>query len=350
VNETVSETEFEEAIERVERKLGLEGQPRAIVFHEKKGRRHAHAVWSRIDADSMKAINLPFFKMRLNELSKELFLENGWSLPDGYRTNGWKNPLSFTLEDWQQAERVGLDPREIKQLFRQAWEHSDDRASFAAALREHGYHLAQGDRRGFVAVDLQGEVYSIARQTGVRTKDVEARLGNPKNLPSVDETRHDINSRLKGMVRSQLEALRTEHMEELRPLEEERIRLLEAQRGERKQLQVLQDRRRRLETLDRQARFRKGVGGILDRLNGRAAQTRRQNEHEAFLAYRRDVEQRERLFQQQMQERQENAERIMQTRRHQRRVLMSYTRSVLAFARARETRDLARNQGHELTL
>lgn len=32
---------FEAAIKLSNRKLGLDGQPRAIVFHEKEGRRHA---------------------------------------------------------------------------------------------------------------------------------------------------------------------------------------------------------------------------------------------------------------------------------------------------------------------
>ena len=41
--------EFEAAFADVERKLGLGDQPRAVVFHEKQGRRHAHVVWSRID-------------------------------------------------------------------------------------------------------------------------------------------------------------------------------------------------------------------------------------------------------------------------------------------------------------
>lgn len=41
---------FERAIDDLEAKLGLTGQPRAIVFHEKNGRRHAHCVWSRLDA------------------------------------------------------------------------------------------------------------------------------------------------------------------------------------------------------------------------------------------------------------------------------------------------------------
>ena len=42
-------------------------------MHEKEGRRHAHVVWSRIDADEMKAINLPHFKVKLRDLSRDLY-------------------------------------------------------------------------------------------------------------------------------------------------------------------------------------------------------------------------------------------------------------------------------------
>lgn len=55
------------AADRAEKALGLEGQPRALVIHEKEGRRHAHVVWSRIDAEAMKAVNLPYYKNRLKE-------------------------------------------------------------------------------------------------------------------------------------------------------------------------------------------------------------------------------------------------------------------------------------------
>src|SRR5690242_18428137 len=75
------------AADRAEDVLGLKDQPRAIVVHEKEGRRHIHVVWSRIDAAEMKAINLPYFKTRLRDLSKELYLENQWELPDGHKTN-----------------------------------------------------------------------------------------------------------------------------------------------------------------------------------------------------------------------------------------------------------------------
>jgi hypothetical protein len=66
--------DFEAALEKVEKKLALEGQPRVIVFHEKEGRRHAHCVWSRIDAGEMKAINMSFDRDKLNGISKSLSL------------------------------------------------------------------------------------------------------------------------------------------------------------------------------------------------------------------------------------------------------------------------------------
>ena len=103
--ENVPVSVFEDAIDRIESKTGLKGQPRAIVFHEKDGRRYAHAVWSRIDPENMKAINLPYFKNRLHELSKSLFLEHGWKLPRGMIDRARRNPLNFTREEWHQAKR-----------------------------------------------------------------------------------------------------------------------------------------------------------------------------------------------------------------------------------------------------
>lgn len=54
--ENVAIEVFEGALASIEEKLGLQGQPRMVVFHEKEGRRHAHAVWSRIDAETMTAM------------------------------------------------------------------------------------------------------------------------------------------------------------------------------------------------------------------------------------------------------------------------------------------------------
>lgn len=61
---------FEAAIEQIEERLGLSGQPRAIVFHEKDSQRSANVVWSRIDPTEMKAIQLPHFKRKRNAVAK----------------------------------------------------------------------------------------------------------------------------------------------------------------------------------------------------------------------------------------------------------------------------------------
>lgn len=76
-----------------------------IVFHEKEGRRHAHAVWSRIDPETMTAKPLPFFKTKLREISKQLYLENGWQMPRGFVDSQRRDPRNFTLAEWQQAKR-----------------------------------------------------------------------------------------------------------------------------------------------------------------------------------------------------------------------------------------------------
>ena len=58
----------------------------------------------------MKAVTLSHFKTKLRDVSRDLFLDHGWDLPDGLASYGNKNPLNFTLEEWQQAKRQSLNP------------------------------------------------------------------------------------------------------------------------------------------------------------------------------------------------------------------------------------------------
>ncbi len=97
--EIVKIEDFEDAIAKIEKKLGLEGQPRVIVFHEKNGRRHCHCVWSRIyhDGKKFKAINMAHFKYKLQEIAKGLFLQHGWKLPDGFKAGKEPKSQAITL-------------------------------------------------------------------------------------------------------------------------------------------------------------------------------------------------------------------------------------------------------------
>ena len=286
--ENVPVAEFEAAIEKAEEKLGLAGQPRAIVFHEKEGRRHAHAVWSRIDIQSMTAVQMSFDHEKLKSLSRELFLEHEWRLPAGLAENSIADPRNFTLAEYQQARRVGKDPRTIKTEFQDAWAISDSRSAFVHALQERGYRLARGDKRGFVAVDYQGEVYAIAKWANIRTKQVRARLGDESELPGVAETKR----RISNDMLPRLDGFRRELEDERRNLEsffEERRRtLVRRQRAERQAFRDRLEQRRAAEALARQARFRPGIKGLWDRLRGEHGRIKKLNEQGAEAALIRD--------------------------------------------------------------
>ncbi|MFM9977232.1 MAG: relaxase/mobilization nuclease domain-containing protein [Sphingomonadaceae bacterium] len=323
---SASEADFERAADEAEKRLGLEGQPRAIVIHEKEGRRHAHVVWSRIDADTMRAINLPHFKNKLTALSRELYLEHGWTLPDGLRSHGGKSPLNFTLAEWQQAKRLDRDPREIKDVFQDAWARSDNVAALGNALAERGYFLARGDRRGFVATDINGEVYALAKWVGVKTSDVRHKLGTPDALPPVDQVQREVAGRVTDKLTKFISDVDTRHAQETAPLRARLDAMREQQGAERARLKAQQDARWRSETDARAARLRTGFAGVWDRLSGKAKAIRTQNEAEAFEGLRRDRMQRDDLAGLQLSERlklQRPIEELRQRHAQNRRLLAS---------------------------
>ncbi len=304
-SERVPTEVFETAIEQIEQKLGLEDQPRAIVFHEKEGRRHAHVVWSRIDTDEMKAINLPYYKMKLKDVSRELYLEHGWKIPAGLIDRKDRNPLNFSRQEWQQARRAGMNPKEIKRAFQESWAISDNRNAFAQALLSQGFVLARGDRRGYVALDYQGEVYAVAKYTGVKTKAVRERLGDPKELPSIEQAKAQISSDMSKKLHKHIAQAEEAKHRRSTAFEFKRQRLVQDQRQERSALEVAHRERWEAETKDRSQRLSKGLLGIWHRLTGKYEKTMRQNELDALLACQRDRAEKDELIFKHIQQRQQ---------------------------------------------
>ncbi len=95
----VSTADFEAAINDIEKEFGFEKQPRGVIFHEKNARRHAHVVWSRIDSDSMKAIKMDYYKNRLMDHSRSLYLKHGWQMPKGMMQSKERDPRNFTMAE-----------------------------------------------------------------------------------------------------------------------------------------------------------------------------------------------------------------------------------------------------------
>ncbi|MEM7441561.1 MAG: AAA family ATPase [Pseudomonadota bacterium] len=253
---------FEQAIADIERKLGLSGQPRAIVFHEKLGRRHAHCVWSRIDAHQIKAIKLSHYKRKLMDISRDLYRTHDWDIPEGFRDHDARDPTNFSRQEAGQAKRAKRDPKSQKMMFQECWAQSDSRAAFSAALWEQGYLLARGDRRGFVAVDQDGKIWSLSRWCGVKPKELRARLGSEDDLWSVDAA---INAFKKLNARAKLR-----QPERNSERFEQRLKaLVERQPSERLELKIEYAIRRDQTRLERKSRLPRGIKAIWARATGR---------------------------------------------------------------------------------
>lgn len=329
-NEAVSIHHFEAAIERAEQSLGLKDQARAIVFHEKRGRRHAHVVWSRIDVLDMKAINLPFYKQRLNDVSKDIFLEHGWRLPNGYLDKRNRDPRNFTLDEWQQAKRVGKVAREIKRTFQEAWSISDGKEAFTHALEEKGYILARGDRGRYVALDAYGEIYAVPKWTGLKTKQVREKLGDAKELRSVEESRAHIAETMQPTLSRWQKELNAKKQRLEEKQARQRQELIERQRVERERLKTKLETRRINEARERQARFRTGLHGLWDRVRGEHSRIRKENEQEAWETHLRDREVTDKVVFKHLSER-----RTLQQEHHAERSVMVSQREALVEDRAR---------------
>ena len=292
-DKVVSVAEFEAAIMKAEERLGLAGQPRAIVFHEKNGRRHAHAVWSRIDGTELKAIQLSHYKRKLGAVTRELFLEHGWELPEGYRDAAKRDPLNFKRQEAGQAKRNKRDAKSIKSMFRRCWEASDSKAGFEAALKEQGFVLARGDRRGFVAVDARGKIWSLSRWCGVKPKEMRTRLGSEMDLPSVKDVSHHLRDLPKQPVDPRNAAF-----------EARRAKLVAVQREERAALLREQEEQRLSDIKARQAQLPKGLRGLMSRATGQYQATLQRFETEAKAMEERCREAQQALISKHLNERQ----------------------------------------------
>ncbi|MCI4646175.1 MAG: relaxase/mobilization nuclease domain-containing protein [Hyphomonadaceae bacterium] len=296
-------SDFEDAIDRIEDRLGLAGQPRVIVFHEKEGRRHAHCVWSRIDGETLTAKQMSFYKTKLQSISRELYLDHGWDMPRGFLDNALKDPHNFTLAEWQQSKRSGVDPRLFKAAVQDCWHRSDSPQAFKAALLDRGLWLAKGDLRGHVLIDTQGEVFSLARTLNLKTKEVRQRLGREDDLPSVTETLSEIASAMKPVIAGHIQQVRAGFQSRSATLSHKAALMRDRHRMARTELNTNQKARHIEETKERASRLPRGLSGLWSRMTGKFQAIRRENEAEASRSKARDQKEREDLVFGQLKER-----------------------------------------------
>ncbi len=176
---TMTREQWQRAVEVLEKELGLEGQPRAVVLHEKHGREHIHVVWARTDIDEMilrsDSQNYQAHERASQRLEQEFGHEH---VPGKHAKRDREKQPEFPRAEanhaeWQQGERTGIDPAARKEQVTALKQSSDSAQAFKSALEEQGYILAKGDRRDFVIVDQTGAIHSLGRQIhGVKAAEL----------------------------------------------------------------------------------------------------------------------------------------------------------------------------------
>ncbi len=167
---TMTPEQWRRAVDVLEKELKLEGQPRAVVMHEKFGREHIHVVWARTDIDEMVLRSDSQNYLAHERASQRLENEFGHEpVPGKHAKRDREQQPEFpsaeaNQAEWQQGERTGIDPAARKDQITALKEACDNAQAFKVALEEQGYILAKGDRRDFVIVDETGSIHSLGRQ------------------------------------------------------------------------------------------------------------------------------------------------------------------------------------------
>lgn len=80
----INREQYFDLIERIEKKLGLSKQPRAVVRHvHRDGREDWHSVWSRIDTGKGVAVNFSHDWKKLRRVAQEFAGDYGIVFPPG---------------------------------------------------------------------------------------------------------------------------------------------------------------------------------------------------------------------------------------------------------------------------
>ncbi len=183
----LTKEQYLDYIDRAEQRLGLSGQPRAVVFHVKKDRQgvpreHCHVVWSRIDVERGKARHIAFDHEKLMMVTREFARDHGLRLPDGYyqdKGQDRRRGRQMTLYEKKQEDKGGLSKEQHKAQVTAAWNRRDTPRAFVRSLEDMGYILATGSR-DYVLVDLYGNMNSLPKLIDDKKVRVKAAPGIPR--------------------------------------------------------------------------------------------------------------------------------------------------------------------------
>jgi hypothetical protein len=190
-NERLTDAQWMKSVDRMEKRLGFEGQPRIVSFHidAKTGEKHLHVAWCRVDFENQRAIDPGLYKNKLVQLSRTL--EREFCLRELSSRRPPDQARAAERDEHEQSKRLGTNVQAIRNTILNCLEQADGGKSFKAALAEKNLMLANGDRRDcFVVIDHAGGHHALNKKlTGMTLAAVRERLSDldRTQLPSVEQ-------------------------------------------------------------------------------------------------------------------------------------------------------------------
>lgn len=225
-------------------KLGLEGQPRVLVLHEKDGRTHLHVAWQRYDYEHGHLRSDSWTYPEHERAARQLEEELGHQPQKGPHLDGeeHRSDQSYDMSEAEQTRRAKRNPDQLCAFLASAWTQSDTPQSFIDNLADDNLLLAKGSRRAFVLVDEAGEVYSLSRflRGTANAKDIKSRLSSldDRLYPTLEEAR-DMQRKMHQSDRLSQKAdtlARQQAGERLRIKDQQRQKFAALQRQQKKDL------------------------------------------------------------------------------------------------------------------
>jgi hypothetical protein len=199
-HEHLTPEQWREAIDTLEKNLGLEDHQRVVVEHVKAGRQHYHVIWNRVDVDTMRVRDMGGNFYTHERTARDL--EEKFGLERTPRAHGEREGerVSKRTDLWEhdRGHETGQNPHDIKAELTTLWQAAGNGRVFVEALERYGYILAKGDKRDFCVIDRAGDEHSLARRLdGVTAKQLRARLSfiDRDALPTVAEAKELFEAR-----------------------------------------------------------------------------------------------------------------------------------------------------------
>jgi hypothetical protein len=282
---------FEQGAELIEQREGLQNQPRVLVMHEKEGRIHAHAVWSRIyfseEKQKLMAIEMPYDRRKLNEVSIELYKQHGWKMPEGFKDRERAKETNYTRAEWSQFKRSGVDPNKDKADIRDAYQSAGDVNAMQEELKRRGFVLCHGER-GYLALNTQTlEPTAISKATGLKIKDIRGKLGDERKVDSGSggsgiQTLEAAKAEAARMQTREIKAVfdqtKAAQRREMEPLNRSRAEMVQRQQQQREALRQEQERIAKEQATARATTYRQKLAAVVDIFTGQKARLERERQ------------------------------------------------------------------------